>query len=280
MTTPALRARLLSALRFLTLSVIAVCVLYPLLWVFLSSVKTEDELFLNPWGLPSTFSLEPYKRVIAEYGLQWNILNSVWITAASTALVVLLSAMAAYGMIRMKWRGSRWALAYILLGIMVPGHATLIPIYLNLQSLRDVVDERLILLIPYVAGGLSQAILILSGYFLSLSREIEEAGVMDGSSLIGIFFRIIIPISMPAIATVTIFSFIFTWNELLYGLVFLQKTSEQTIPVAILRFVGFYSTDWSKVLASVSMTMIPSIVLYMLGQDKIVQGITDGAIKS
>jgi raffinose/stachyose/melibiose transport system permease protein len=163
---------------------------------------------------------------------------------------------------------------------MVPGHTTLIPVYLNLQGLRDVLDDRIVLIIPYVAGGLSQAILILSGYFSSLSKEIEEAAVMDGASLIGIFFKIILPISMPAIATVSIFSFIFTWNELLYGLVFIEKTEHQTIPVAILKFVGFYSTDWSKVLASIALTMIPSLLVYMVAQNKIVQGITDGAVKS
>jgi raffinose/stachyose/melibiose transport system permease protein len=267
-------------LRYVFLCFIAVTVLYPLLWVFFSSIKTEKELNFNPWGLPSSFNLDPYKKVIMEYGLQWNILNSMWITTVATLLVVILSSMAAYGLVRMKWGGSKAVLAYILLGIMVPGHATLIPVYLNLQGMRDVLDDRIILIIPYVAGGLSQAILILSGYFSSLSKEIEEAAVVDGASLIGIFFKIIIPISMPAIATISIFSFIFTWNELLYGLVFIEKTEHQTIPVAILKFVGFYSTDWSKVLASIALTMIPSLLVYMVAQNKIVQGITDGAVKS
>lgn len=265
---------------YAVLSIVTISVLYPILWVFLSSIKTQKELIFNPWGLPSTFTLKPYITVIAEYGLHLNVFNSLWITLISALVVILVSSMAAYGIIRMKWKLNKYVFAFILLGIMVPGHATLIPVYLNLQGIRGVLDDRVLLLIPYIAGGISQAVLILAGYFSTLSREIEEAAVMDGSSLIGVFFRIIIPISIPAIATVSIFSFISTWNELLYALVFLKSTSEQTIPVAILKFVGFYSTDWSKVLASISITMIPSILVYMVAQDRIVQGITDGAVKS
>ncbi len=268
------------SLRYIAMSIVAITVIYPLVWVFLSSIKTDRELIFDPWGLPSTFTLEPYVSVIVEHGLLFNIFNSIWIVVVSTIVVVLLSSMVSYGLIRMKWKGSKLVLGFILLGIMVPSHATLIPVYLNLQVFRDLVDDRMILLIPYIAGGLAQSILILSGYFHTLSREIEEAAVMDGSTLIGVFFKIILPISVPAIATVSIFSFIFTWNELLYALVFLESSTDHTIPVAILKFIGFYSTDWSKVLASIALTMIPSIAFYMIFQNRIVQGISDGAVKS
>ncbi|TVX99387.1 carbohydrate ABC transporter permease [Paenibacillus cremeus] len=268
-----------AALRFVLLAAIAVTVIYPLLWVFLGSFKTEKEFFLNPWGIPSALHFEIYTNVIKQYRLDINIWNSFLIGLLSTIIITLVSALAAYGIIRMKWSGSKWMLGFFLLGIMIPVHSTLIPLYISLQGLREWIDPRLVLLIPYVAFGIPTSILILSGYVSTLSKEIEEAAVMDGSSLIGVFFRIILPVSVPALATVGILSFIHAWNELLYALVFLRDTAEQTIPVAILKFVGFYSTDWSNVFACISITIIPSVIIYVFLQEKIVQGVTSGAVK-
>lgn len=180
----------------------------------------------------------------------------------------------------MKWPGSRAALVFFLLGIMIPVHAVLIPVYIQLQSLRDFIDARIVVMIPYAAFGLSTSILIFSGYFHTLAKEVEEAAVMDGYSIIGTFFKIIVPLSPPVIATVSILSFIHSWNELLFGLVFLKQPGMQTIPVALLQFKGMYSTNWSTMLAAITMTTVPSVIVYMLLQDKIVQGITDGAVKS
>jgi raffinose/stachyose/melibiose transport system permease protein len=270
---------LLAFVRYLMLFVVAVTVIYPLLWVFLGSFKTEKEFYTNPWGLPSSLHWEIYRNVITQYRLDINIWNSFFIAAISTVIIMLVSTMAAYGMIRMKWKGSKWALGFFLIGIMIPVHSTLIPLYISLQGLRDIVDPRFVLLIPYVAFGIPTSILILSGYVSTLSKEIEEAAVIDGSSLIGVFFRIIVPISIPALATVAILAFIHSWNELLYAMVFLRETEKQTIPVAILKFVGFYSTDWSNVFACITITVVPSILIYLFLQDKIVQGMTSGAVK-
>lgn len=274
-----LNRTLYALLRYLVLSFIALTVVYPLLWVFLGSFKTEQEFYLNPWGLPSTLHFEIYKNVITQYRLDQNIWNSFFIAAISTGIVMVVSAMAAYGIIRMKWKASKWVLGFFLLGIMIPVHSTLIPLYISLQGLRDLMDPRFVLLIPYIAFGIPTSILILSGYVATLSKEIEEAAVIDGSSLIGVFFRIVLPMSVPALATVSILAFIHSWNELLYALVFLRETSEQTIPVAILKFMGFYSTDWSSVFASITITIVPSIIIYVFLQEKIVQGMTSGAVK-
>lgn len=271
---------ILPTARYVFLIIIAISVLYPLLWVFMGSVKSEQDFYTNPWGIPTSFHWEIYTSVLTEYNLHINILNSMYVAVVSMIIIMVVSAMAAYGIVRMKWRGSRLVLGFFLLGIMIPVHSTLIPLYINLQGLRDVMDPRIVLLIPYIAFGIPTSILILSGYFSTLSREVEEAAVIDGCSLIGTFFRIILPISTPALATVGILAFIHSWNELLYALVFLRETELQTIPVSILKFMGFYSTDWSKVLASISITMIPSIIIYMFLQDKIVQGVTAGAVKS
>jgi raffinose/stachyose/melibiose transport system permease protein len=274
-----IQAKLLAFFRNLLLSLIALTVIYPLLWVFLGSFKTEKEFYTNPWGIPGSFHYEIYQNVIKQYRLDINIWNSFFIATISTVIIMLVSTMAAYGIVRMKWKASKWVLGFFLLGIMIPVHSTLIPLYISLQGFRDLVDPRFVLLIPYIAFGIPTSILILSGYVSTLSREIEEAAVIDGASLIGVFCRIIIPMSVPALATVAILAFIHSWNELLYALVFLRETDMQTIPVAILKFIGFYSTDWSSVFACISITVIPSIIIYLFLQDKIVQGMTSGAVK-
>ncbi|MFH5183323.1 carbohydrate ABC transporter permease [Paenibacillus sp. TAB 01] len=265
--------------RYALLIVLAAAVIYPIIWVILGSLKSEESFYTNPWGLPDQFHWEVYNVIFTQFHLQVNVWNSFYISAVSTLVVILFSAMAAYGMIRLKWKGSKAVLGLILLGIMIPVHSTLIPIYLDLQSYNKWIDPRILLMLPYAAFGIPTSVLILTGYYATISRDMEEAAVIDGSSLIGCFFRIILPISMPAIATVAILSFIHSWNELLYALIFLKKTASQTLPVALLQFMGFYSTDWAQVLAAITVGMVPGILIYMILQNYIVQGITAGAVK-
>lgn len=254
-------------------------ILYPILWVILGSLKSKDEFYTNPWGLPQIFHYDVYRSIFSEFHLQANVWNSLYVSTLSTVAVIMLSTMASYGLVRLKWKGSKLVMGLMLLGIMIPVHSTLIPIYLSLQGFSDSIDMRIMLMLPYVAFGIPTSILILSGYYSSLSREVEEAAVIDGSSLIGCFFRIILPVSMPAIATVAILSFINSWNELLYALIFLQQPGKQTLPVALLQFMGFYSTDWAQVLAAISVATLPGILIYMFLQNHIVQGVTAGAVK-
>ncbi|MCQ6561353.1 carbohydrate ABC transporter permease [Paenibacillus mendelii] len=260
------------------LFLIAIVVLYPLAWVYMSAIKTQDDFFLHPWGIPRSFHLEGFKKVITEHHLHLNILNSTVISILTVGIVMLLSTTAAFGLTRLKWQGSKLVLAFFLLGLLIPVHSTLIPIYISLQGLREYLDPRLVIVLPYVVFGLPTAIMILSGYFSTLPRELEESAVLDGSSIPGVFARIIIPISAPAMSTVAIFTFMGTWNELLFSLVFLIKSEYQTVPVAILQFMGL-STDWPKVLASIALTIAPSLLVYMFLQNKIIQGVTAGSVK-
>lgn len=271
--------KILIVFKYIFLLIITVSVLYPVAWVMLSSFKTEADLFTNPWGFPMSFQWETYVDVLTNYKLHINVINSVLIAVVTTVVTIILSAMAAYGIIRIKWKGSKLVLSFFLLGIMVPAHAYLIPVYISLLPLNDFLDPRVTLMIPYIAFGFPVSILIFTGFFSTLPHTLEEAAIIDGYSPIGIFFKIILPISIPAIATVGILSFINSWNELLYALIFLRQDEVQTIPVAILRFVGFYTTDWSNVLASITITIIPTIIVYIFLQDKIVQGMTAGAVK-
>ncbi|WP_313639095.1 carbohydrate ABC transporter permease [Paenibacillus sp.] len=267
-----------SGLLYGFLGLITIIVLYPLIWVYMSAVKSEQDFFLNPWGIPQSFNLDGFVKVITEYKLHINILNSVFVSMLTLAAVMILASLAAYGVTRLKWKGSKLTLSFFMLGLLIPVHSTLIPIYMSLQGLREFLDPRIVIVLPYIVFALPTAIMVLSGYFFTLPKELEESAVLDGCCIRTTFIRIILPISTPAMATVGILTFMATWNELLFSLVFLIKPEYQTIPVAILQFTGL-STDWTKVLASIAITIAPSLVLYMCLQNKIIQGVTAGSVK-
>lgn len=169
-------------------------------------------------------------------------------------------------------------MAFFLSGIMIPVHSTLIPLYVTLRPLAKV-DERLALMIPYVVFGLPVAIFIISNYMKSIPLSLEEAAVIEGCSLIKSFFNIILPMTKPAIATVSIFSFMGIWNELMFALVFLQRSTVQTLPLGILRFTGLYTTQWQPTMAAIVIAMIPSLIIYSILQEKIIGGMTAGSLK-
>ena len=162
---------------------------------------------------------------------------------------------------------------------MIPGHSTIIPLYLTLIPVIEAVGAKSTILIPYVAGTLPISVFIISSYMRSLPNSVEEAAIIDGCNIRQLFFRIIIPMSLPAVASVTIFNFLGVWNELMLALVFLTKNAEQTLPLALLRFSGRFGTQWSETLATVSIAVIPSILLYVILQEKLIKGMTAGSVK-
>lgn len=260
------------------LIIVGVSVVYPLLWTFFGSVRDEKLFALNPWGLPEQFDFSVYWEVLTEYGLARNMLNSLIMSFVGVVFIIWLALTASYALARMRWKGARYMMAFFLSGIMIPVHSTLIPLYVTLRPLSQI-DERLALMLPYIAFGLPTAILLISSYMKSIPLSLEEAAVMEGCSLVRSFFNIIVPMTTPAIATVAIFSFMGTWNELMFALVFLQRTVVQTLPLGILRFTGLYATQWQPTLAAIVIAMIPSLLLYSILQEKIIGGMTAGSVK-
>lgn len=263
---------------YLVLVAIAVSIIYPLIWTFFGSVRDEKLFALNPWGLPEQLDLHVYVDVLFTYGIARNLINSLLLSSVGVMISTVLALLASYGLARMRWKGSNLMMAFFLSGIMIPVHSTLIPLYIGLQPFRRI-DERFALLIPYIVFSLPTAIFLLTNYMRSISRSLEEAAVIDGCSLFKSFLYVIVPVTGPAIATVTIFSFMGMWNELLFALVFLQKNETHTLPVGILRFTGLYTTQWQLTLAAIVIALIPSLLLYLILQDRIIKGMTAGALK-
>lgn len=275
--------QLLGKVRFylvtLLLIALAISVIYPIAWTVISSIREPQDFFRNPWGLPGEADFSVYREVWVDFNISHALFNSIQISTITVVISLIITLMASYAIARMRWRFSNVVLAFFLAGLVIPGHSTIIPLYLMLIPIIDLVGPKYAILIPYIAGTLPISIFILSNYMRSIPGSLEEAAVIDGCNIFQLFYKIMIPVTLPAIASVTIFNFLGVWNELMLALVFLSKNTDQTLPLAMLRFSGRFGVQWSQTLATVSIAIIPSILVYIILQDRLMKGMTAGSVK-
>lgn len=263
--------------QYIILIYFTVIFLYPIVWLFINSFKTNQELFQSPWTLPSSFNMGNYITAI-EIGFGRYFLNSMIISISVVVITTLLSAMAAYGITRLRWKLSGFVLAVISLGIMIPAHATIVPLF-SMFNRINFNDTYIAVIIPLFIFSFPIAVLILTGFFSSIPREIEEAAIIDGCSIPGTFFKIIWPMTTPYLVTVAVITFIFAWNDLLFPTIFLSSQDMRTLPVGLTAFQSSQATNYVGMIAAVVITIIPSIIIYIVLHRRIVSGMTAGATK-
>ena len=205
-------------------------------------------------------------------------LNSVFIAAVSVVLIVLLSVMAAYGITRLKWKLSGFALTVFVAGMMIPTYGALIPLY-NIFNKLGILNNYLSVIISHTTFGLPLGIFIMSGFMQAIPRELEEAAILDGCSVLQMFKRVIMPIVRSGIVTISVISFINVWNDLLFGQIFLNDKEKMPLTVGLLEFKGRFGTDYVGMLAAIVVTVIPVVAIYTILHDKIIDGMTAGAVK-
>lgn len=252
--------------------------IYPLIWLAMNSVKTDGELFTNPWWFGESIRLSNYVTAWTAGKIGRSFLNSALVALISVGITILVSSMAAFGLTRLKWKLANPTLSLILLGVMIPIHSTLIPLF-TMFNKWGITNQYIALILPYVAFALPTSIFILSGFMSTFPKEIEEAVIIDGCGMAGVFWRIIFPLSKTPIATISIYNFVSMWNELMFALIFLSDPNKTTLPVSLTRFRGQYSTNWSVQLAAVVIMVIPSLAAYMFLNDKIIESMTIGSVK-
>lgn len=267
------RFRPLLAFKYAVLIALVLVVAYPLLWVAISALRSAGALALHPFSLPQSLRWSNYYDVLVKAGFDRNILNSLLVCALSTVVVIAITAMAAYPLSRMQWRLRKIVVAYFGLGLIIPVYAALVPLYVMLAPLERALGDQVTLAIVYLAVGIPISTVLMMGYMAKVPSEIEEAGVIDGCSLFGVLWRIVLPVAGPGIGVSATFTFLQMWNELLFALVFLQSANQQTIPVALQQYVGQYSTDWPAELASVTLALIPTLIIYLLLQRRLMSGV-------
>jgi raffinose/stachyose/melibiose transport system permease protein len=259
--------------KYVILVALVAIVAYPLIWVALSALRTTGDLALHPFSLPSSLHWSSYYDVLVQNHFDLNMLSSLWICALATVAVVVITAMAAYPLSRMHWKLRKLAVAYFGLGLIVPVYAALIPLYVMLEGLESSIGPQLTLAIVYLAVGIPVSTVLLMGYMSKVPPEIEEAAVMDGCSVFTVLWRVILPVAGPGIGVAATFTFITMWNELLFALVFLTNANQQTIPVALQQYVGQYSTDWPAELAAITLALVPTLIIYLVLQRRLMAGV-------
>lgn len=265
-------------LKYIVLGLFTILCLYPIVWLFLSSFKTNEELYSNPWGVPAMFRLDNYIQAITEGHILQYFGNSVIIALTAVAVAAVLSCMASYAICRMDWKLSRLTLNVFLLGMMIPVYAMIVPLF-SMFNTMGLLNSRWAVIIPHIAISFPMAIFIMSGFMGAIPRELEEAAVMDGCNIYQIFFKIIVPIAKSSIVTVAVVNFINVWNDLLLPQIFLTDSSKMTLPVGLTEFQGRYSTNYVAEIAAVLITIVPSIVVYIWLHKHIMEGMVAGAVK-
>jgi raffinose/stachyose/melibiose transport system permease protein len=263
-------------LKYALLSVYGVTTIFPFIWVLISSVKTNAEIYSSPFALPKVWQFGNYLKAWTSGNIGVNFFNSFYITAIAVTLVLLFGAMASYILARVYPSLALYTL--FALGIMIPAQTILIPTFSILKEL-NLVNNHVGLILMYVVSNLSLTIFILVSFMKTLPKELEEAAIVDGADRYRIFFSIILPLSAPGLATVGILALLSCWNEYLFAYVLISSPDLKTLTQGIYGMKGEYMTDYGPMTAGLTITMIPVIILYMLFQEKVVAGMTAGAVK-
>ncbi len=251
----------------------------PFLWQLSSSFQLDRELTTgSPKFWPAPFTVEHYVNLVVEKSFQDYIYNSIIVASLTTLFCLLVGALAAFSLSRLDVRGKFGVLGIILSISMFPQIAIVGPLYL-LASDLGLLDTYASLVITYLALGLPLVTWVLFGYFETLPREIDEAARMDGCSTLGLLFRIILPISLPSLVTTGLLAFIAAWNEFMFALAFTSSIDHQTVPVGIANFTNLYYVPWGDIAAASVVVTVPLIVLVLVFQKHIIEGLTQGGVK-
>lgn len=255
--------------------------IFVLLWITLSAFKTTNEIFGSPFALPEIWHWNHFSRAWSESNFGVALLNTLGLVVATAAATVLIAAPAAYVLSRFDVFGSRSVTMFFALGIGVPAQAVVLPLY-AVGNQIGLVDNLGGLWLLYVATSLPFAVFFLTGFFGSLPRELEEAAALDGASPARTFWRIMLPLARSGVVTLLIINLIAHWSETVFALIFLQSTRNETLPLALLKFLQrlqYTGADWGELFAGVAIVVLPMLLLYIWLGRRIIEGLTLGSGK-
>jgi raffinose/stachyose/melibiose transport system permease protein len=258
-------------------SLFAWVIIYPIIWLGLSGLKSNADFFLNTWSLPEEWLWENY-RAAWDAGIGQFFLNSVFITVVSVVTVLLLGSMAAFGLSRFQFKGQNILLVIILSGLMLAPQVSLIPLYKLLQAV-GLYNTYWALILPYVAFQLPFSIFLMRSYFLSIPKELEESAIIDGCNSWKVYRHIIVPMGKPIIASCALLTGMNVWNEFMFALVFIEDSALRTIPVGLMNLRSQLNTNFGIQLAGLAISALPMIIAYIVFQKQFVRGLSAGSVK-
>ncbi|MFB4167761.1 carbohydrate ABC transporter permease [Virgibacillus sp. JSM 102003] len=258
----------------------SIAVLYPIIWMFIGSFKSNAEIYANPWGFPETWNFQNFVTAWSEYNIDTSVFNSLIVTVVGASLTLLLAIPTAYALERIKFKGSNFLFTLYISAMMIPMVLGWIPLFFLLDQF-NLLDNIFGLAIVYAISQLPFSIFVLTSFISTIPKSLEESAAMDGMSPYGVLWKIITPLSMSGIITVTIMNAIQFWNEYFMALIFLQSEGNYTLALAIdfISSEAQYTNAWGTLFASLVIAILPVIILYAIFQQRIAKGMTEGAIK-
>ena len=253
--------------------------IFPIYWMFTFSLKDNAEIFgENVAGLPHKWLWSNYTTAMRTGKMGIYFINSLIIAFATIVITIIAAVMASFAMQRIIWKGRHLMNKFFMLGLTIPIHASLIPVYITLKKL-GMLNSYQALIIPYSAFSLAMAILISMGFMQDIPMELDEAATIDGCGVWGIFFRIIFPLMKPSVSTIGIYTFLQCWNELMFATTFNSKQALRTLPVGIQALSGQHTTNWGPIGAALVLATFPTLIVYVFLSKRIQSSFMEGAIK-
>lgn len=253
--------------------------LYPILWAFQNSFKISADVISSPFKLPTSFYIQNYIDVWVKAKVSTYFLNSLYIATAASVVSIIIAAMVAYAVTRMRYKlAAKLVMSFIGLALLLPGSFLLIPLF-RLVSDLHLKDTPFAILFPYITFGIPLTMFIISAFLKSIPSDLEEAGVMDGLTAFGLFWRVVLPLTLPALVTVFILNFLSNWNEFILASFFITKETYRTLPVGMVAFRDSLNQNYGGLFAATMFSIIPVVVIYAFLQEKIIEGVTAGSIK-
>ena len=254
--------------------------IFPLVWMFYSSLKTKRVFNADIIGLPKEPTISNYVKILTnqDYHIGQSMMASVRTTLLSVFFIVLFGFIVGYILSRIKFKGNRILYVMFLMGMLIPVHSLLVPIYVVFNK-TGLGNQWFTLIIPYVAFGLPIAVFLVEGYIKAIPVELEEAAAIDGSSFSRTLFSIMLPIANPILVTIAIIQVFSCWNEFSFALVLIKDVRLQTVPLAMTMFKGQFASDYPKIMSAMLTTMAPIVILYFVFSKQIIKGMVAGAVK-
>lgn len=263
---------------YLVVFTMATISLYPILLMILSSFKKSVDIYKDPLGFPSSFSLDTYRTLLSKIPFTTYFLNSLFVSVVSVVLIVVVCSLASFYIARFKFSWNHALFFIFLLGMMIPIKLGIVPLFILMRDL-GLINSLWSLILMNTATGIPLSILILTGFFKTMPSELEEAARMDGAGNLRVLWYVVLPLMRPALGTVVIINFIAAWNDFFFPLIFITEKMKRTIPVGMMSLFGEHSADWGSLFAGLTLASLPMILLFFIASKQFMEGLTAGAIK-
>ena len=273
-----IRWNLGTVIQYIFLIAMAAMFVTPLLFTLISSLKDNREIFASPFALPETYRFENYIIAWKEANMSQYFLNSVFISVATVVILGIVASMAAFIIARFNFKMNKFIMIFFMIGMMIPMHTILVPITYMIGTF-NLKNNLFVLVLLYVGFSIPFSVMVLTNFMRGINQSLEEAAIIDGANYFQIYRHVALPLTIPAISTISIFNFLSAWNNVLFPLLFINDKKLKPISLGLLNFNGERGSQYGPLMAAIAITVFIPLVIYLLFQEKVESGLAAGAIK-